>query len=261
MRNILCRFVLFSVLLLTGCQKTPRAEARSELAELGLEFTQGAYIDAVDGGDAVVVELFLAAGMSQNLVYSSGKTVLIRAAEEGQPVVVEKLLEAGARIETWDDEGWNALMRASWNGHVEVVRLLLDAGADINSRKKGRYTIMLSDPYEFNQGGTPLLAAVANNEEVMATSLLESGADFSLRDAQGLSALDVAAQNGFLEIVKALLSVGAEVNAKGTGGLTPIYRASNRGRTNVIELLLDSGADPNVAINNGGSKKSPLLEQ
>ena len=104
-RNILCRFVLSSVLLLTGCQKTPRAEARSELAELGLEFTQGAYRDAVDGGDAVVVGLFLAAGMSQNLVDSSGKTVLIRAAEEGQPAVAEKLLEAGARLETWDDEG------------------------------------------------------------------------------------------------------------------------------------------------------------
>ena len=103
MRNILCRFVLSSVLLLTGCQKTPRAEARSELAELGLEFTQRAYIDAVDGGDAVVVELFLTAGMSQNLVASSGKTVLIRAAEKGQPAVAEKLLEAGARIETWDD--------------------------------------------------------------------------------------------------------------------------------------------------------------
>ncbi len=32
-RNLLCRFVLFSVLLLTGCQQT-REQARKEVAEL-----------------------------------------------------------------------------------------------------------------------------------------------------------------------------------------------------------------------------------
>ena len=85
---------------------------------------------------------------------------------------------------------------------------------------------MLSDPYEFNQGEPPCLAAVANNEEVMATSLLASGADFSLRDAQGLSHSMSAAQNGFLEIVKALLSVGAEVNAKGTLWVNPYIQGS-----------------------------------
>ena len=54
------------LLLLSGCQKTPE-QARKELSELGIEYSQAAFLSRVANGDAVVVELFLTAGMSPDV--------------------------------------------------------------------------------------------------------------------------------------------------------------------------------------------------
>lgn len=61
--------------------------------------------------------------------------------------------------------------------------------------------------------------------------------------------LYIAAQNGYLEVVKLLVENGAYVDAKlNTDGATPLYIASLNGHLEVVELLLNAGADPNVEV-------------
>ena len=53
------------LLVLTACQQSPE-QARQQLADMDIQFDQESFIDSIRNGDAVVVKLFLAAGMDPN---------------------------------------------------------------------------------------------------------------------------------------------------------------------------------------------------
>ncbi|KAJ6603326.1 ankyrin repeat-containing domain protein [Mycena vulgaris] len=77
-----------------------------------------------------------------------------------------------------------------------------------------------------------------------ADKLLANGADINLEDENG-TPLQVAAQQGKLEMVRLLLKSGANADAKGgkLGGVLQV--ASVEGYTGIVRLLLDHGADGN----------------
>ena len=77
----------------------------------------------------------------------------------------------------------------------------------------------------------------------------------------GLTALIVAAQNGFADIVNVLLDHGADVNAKMKDGATALIAACRRGYTDIVTLLLENGGDPTVRFENDSTGRQifPLL--
>lgn len=72
--------------------------------------------------------------------------------------------------------------------------------------------------------------------------------DYSRPNAQGRTALGIAAEQGTEWLVEALIAKGANVNStEGTDGAGsfPLHLAAKRGSVEVVQLLLGAGADPN----------------
>lgn len=63
-------------------------------------------------------------------------------------------------------------------------------------------------------------------------------------DAEGNTALVLAAGHGLIKMAQALVDAGADVNAAGTNGTPPLHNAAVHGHVDVAALLLNSGAKP-----------------
>jgi len=119
---------------------------------------------------------------------------LWQAAQDGDEAELRRLIERGGNV-NWhnpDDSGRTALICASIYGREGCVRLLLEAKAiEVNAKS--------------NTGWTALHWAACHGYLAIAKRLLEGGADPTLRDNQGKTAIDLARENGKSEVV-ALLS-------------------------------------------------------
>lgn len=99
---------------------------------------------------------------------------------------------------------------------------------------------------------TPLhLAALASEKEKAAT-LIEGGADVTLGNAVGHTALHMTGHSGSVEIAKLLIDKGANVNRPDRfRDITPLHTAALHGQPEIVKLLLDSGADAQATLKNG----------
>jgi ankyrin repeat protein len=100
---------------------------------------------------------------------------LMMAALKGQTDLVRKLLARGADV---NKTGWTALHYAATSGHVAIIQMLMDEHAYIDAESPNKTTpLMMAAHY-----GTPQAVKL----------LLEAGADATLRNELGLSAIDFA---------------------------------------------------------------------
>ncbi len=104
---------------------------------------------------------------------------------------------------------------------------------------------------------SPLLEAARRGDVEAVRSLLRDGADPNLAAGDGLTALHVAAEQGFVEVVELLLDAGANVTAKtNIGEYEPLHLASRFGHAEVVRVLLEAGAEPAAVATTTGV--SPL---
>ena len=90
------------------------------------------------------------------------------------------LLAHRAKVNRADKRGVTAMFVAAEEGHAEALGALLDAsGAKV-------------DIFEYTTRCTPLMAAARQGHWECVTLLLGRGADPQLRNAQGLTAADLA---------------------------------------------------------------------
>ena len=149
------------------------------------------------------------------------------------------MLRTRTRIIDGRDEGGNTdLMRAALNGQHEIVKALLLNGADVNARN--------------HQGRSALLFAVVNHHASTVQTLLEFGADVNVQaSACGCTPLLLAAGSGDVGITRALLNSGADPETICRPGRTALVVASERGYSDIVELInralaTDSAGKPNV---------------
>jgi uncharacterized protein len=83
-----------------------------------------------------------------------------------------------------------ALHAAVAGRSFEVVRLLVERGARVNGQQQG--------------GSAPLHEAVNRNDAELASYLLAHGADPRLQNDEGKSAIGLAAEKGFIDLLKVL---------------------------------------------------------
>lgn len=114
------------------------------------------------------------------------------------------------------------LIDAIYQGSVETVRQLLRGNVDIECAD--------------SEGGTPLMYAAANCNEVVVNLLLKKGANVEARDKNGMSPLICAAISGNKDIVSALLENGAKVQ-KAPNGRSATFYAKMYNRRAVYYLL------------------------
>jgi ankyrin repeat protein len=202
------------------------------------------YTDDVKGLSALIAQGVDVKRPGKN---SQGRTLLVSAATEGKIAMMDVLLKAGADPDTRDESGMTALRQVAWTGKnaVNATRRLIAAKADVN--------LAADDDW------TPLIQVMYSDPDVavpVAQLLLQAGADASIVNNEGNSALMLAAARDMPVLIPALVKAGADVDARGRDG-TALGVAADKGRTAVAKALLEAGADPDQ-----GSKdnRTPLMK-
>lgn len=154
------------------------------------------------------------------------------------PDLVKLLLVRGAGPH---EAVWPALYGVS----AEILSHLVSAGIDVDAAY---------------MPGTPLLHQVAEFDDYIPIlpPILAARPDLDQRDAEGRTALHVAAANHNDGAANLLIEAGADVNARDGTGRTPLFDAATGGIPEIAEALLAAGADPNVQDLDGGTAISML---
>src|SRR6202795_3920846 len=90
----------------------------------------------------------------------------------------------------------------------------------------------------------------------VAQVLLQAGADASVVNNEGNSALMLASHREMPVLIPALVKGGADINERGRDG-TPLGVAAEEGHAAVVRALLEAQADPNLG---GRHDETPLMK-
>lgn len=151
----------------------------------------------------------------------------------------EELLALGVSVDCADKNGFAALHHASQAGEIKTVTFLLNHEANINA--------------EGLLGETAYLLA---DNDVMASYLLQKGAEKIDKSKYGVTPVMLAARHGRINRLKTLLKNGADVNAKDMQGVSALHWAiSPQAGTDAVGVLLDNSALINIKDADG---KTPL---
>jgi ankyrin repeat protein len=150
---------------------------------------------AAQSGDLETLRALLAGGANPNFADENGDTALMAAAQQGHLALVEALLDAGADANARDGNGWTALFKGAYNheldtGFAPVVKALLDAGADANAT--------------IHFGITPLMLAAGGGEGAVCEVLLAAGADPRAVNEAGRTALQMAKERHWVDVINML---------------------------------------------------------
>ena len=205
------------------------------------------FLLACESNDIELARCLIIAGADVNginVTANNTKTPLITAIQDSNSELVSLLLEKGAQANRPDLLDFQPLIEAAEIRDIETVQLLLSAGAEVKSKRDFHYTALHAAFYD-DDGLKP------SDQEVilhLVELLLEAGVDInsSLREDSknpdayfGMTALEMAAFAGFLDVIKLLLSHGAEMT-----DATLVF-AARSGITRVVHFLLDVGANIN----------------
>lgn len=200
-----------------------------------------AICDAAQNGDLAVVQCLHSNKVNINELSSYGSTPLIEASMHGHVDVVDYIIGQNIDVNVTGWDKWTALMHASCMGKVDIVdRLLAVPGYNINHKSdygctalsvavRNRHHAIVDRllvngaNYYCNTnffGANLLHEAVKSKDEVMVRHILTLGLDINHQDYNGDTALILAAQLGYIEIVKILLENGADKAIKGQFGKT-----------------------------------------
>lgn len=143
--------------------------------------------------------------------------------------LIKILLEAGADPTLKNDRGETPLDESLECGALITAELLMPhTRAGIISR----------------YGETPLHIAARKNYIEIVSKLLKNGEDPGLQDAEGNTPLHLASARGFHQIVSLLVTSSlVQLEKINDDGLTALQVAAESGFINAVTLLLKAGAD------------------
>ncbi|KAK3986797.1 ankyrin repeat-containing domain protein [Cladorrhinum sp. PSN332] len=205
--------------------------------EVDWPWREEALFTASEAGFYEVTEAILAASPG---IYCH-KAFVAAAMYDHQPIL-HRLWQHHEQYSVLGREHLNeALYKATDNQQEQVIKFLLDRGADPNAATGEEY-------------GNALTASAYDGTLPILQLLIQHGAQIAA--PQGYP-LQVAAQNGHVEIVKHLLNLGANPNASHPSFPhgTALQAACVVGETTIAHWLLSRRADPN---HGGGEYTNPL---
>jgi uncharacterized protein len=184
----------------------------------------GSYEDfftAVTRDDAATVRELLNRGFDPNTINEQRLTGLYLALRDSSMKTAEVLVDwPKTNVESRTPQDESPLMMAALRGQIEMVRKLIARDADVNKT-----------------GWTPLHYAATSAHLEIIELLLENHAYIDAESPNGTTPLMMAAQYGSPAAVKSLLEAGADATLKNQRGLGAIDFAYKAGRTDSAELI------------------------
>jgi ankyrin repeat protein len=147
----------------------------------------GMILALCENGMKVFKLLLNANGTNLDQGAKNGDTALMIAAYKANREAVRALLAKGAQV---NRSGWTALHYAAAAGDNEIVQMLMDKDADLDAKSPNNTT--------------PIMMAARGDQILTVKLLLDAGADATLKNDAGMTAIDFAEQNGSKDIVEGL---------------------------------------------------------
>ncbi|KAF6228756.1 hypothetical protein HO173_011603 [Letharia columbiana] len=213
---------------------------------------------AVARGLTDAVQSLLECGSSVDVVeIDSGKTLLHVAAESGRLDLVKLLMGYNTNVNAVIPKTHETPLHiAAVHGYIHVVKYLVD-GRDPSMRELELYDSIVQQPYYqswtkdlvTNEGKTDSMVwDIDTRDSVEAHigrlwSCSTRYSDINLRTSEGITALDLAASNGYSDIVRFLLERGADFKSEGSTRCIALQAALENGHLETVKLLLAAGAN------------------
>lgn len=208
-----------------------------------------------------VVEVLLQLGADVNRSMNGWYRPLHVAAEKSSASIAGRLIRAGAivdaRASVGDHADLTALHVAAQHGHSAVVRVLVQAGADLLATRRFAdrshiTTLHLAAENGFVDTVKLILELVKARMATATTTSKTTGGDrqhqqpsppqplhsyVNSQDSYGFTALHLAVQYQFLDVVQVLVAAGADVAVKTVSGVTALKLANHLPNVAIRDIL------------------------
>jgi len=191
--------------------------------------------EAASLGDLDAIDALLASGLPIDACDSDGRTPLMRAVRARHTEAVRTLVSAGADLDQRDNRLDNPFLYAGAEGLLDILRIVNEAGADPT----------ITNRY----GGVALIPACERGHvEVVRYLLEQSDVDVDHVNNLGWTGLleaVILADGGpaHLEIIRLLLAHGADPSLADRDGVTALEHARAKGQAEVVAILEAAAAD------------------
>jgi len=153
------------------------------------------------------------------------------------------------------------LIRAVAAGAI-VTGLAFGAGAGLAAAQGPRAAVDGAGPevdvnHRLADGSTRLQWAVYEGDVAEVERLLEAGADVSIANNYGVTAMGLAAEVANTEILRLLLRAGADADSANPDGMTALLAVARTGNVEAAALLVEFGATVDAREDFGG--QTPLM--
>ena len=200
-----------ALLVFMACGSTPSglvdAAERGDVAAVRQLLDDGADVNERDargrtavtaaalGDEVEIAKVLIDAGADVDLQDSDRNNPLLVTGETGSVAMLREVLRADPNLGATNRYGGIAIIPASDRGHVDLVRALLGTEIDVDHVNNLGWTALL-EAVILGDGGE------AHTEIVRM--LVEAGADTSIADREGVTALEHARERGYREMVQVL---------------------------------------------------------
>lgn len=179
------------------------------------------FFQAIDRNNVRAVEQLLERGIDPNTPNPAGVPALMLALKLPTPAIAAALLaRPDIRVEVRNAQDESPLMLAALVGELEICQTLIERDADVNK-----------------PGWTPLHYAATNSHIPVIQLLLDHHAYIDAASPNGSTPLMMAAMYGNASAVKLLLESGADPSLKNDLGLTAIDFAQRVKKTDSAEII------------------------
>ncbi len=255
-------FSLIFILPVTASMAGPDGDLRTAAKQGSLKgvrsaLSRGAGVNAAarDGSTALhyasargytnTARILIRGGADLDAKRRDGRTPLILAVAGKHADTARLLVDEGADVNARDDLLITALMFASYNGMTETVSLLIEKGAAVDRRNVlGMTALIYTAKYP---AGSPELSRSRGD---VAKRLIAGGADATIKDSEGSSALSYARASGSNDLSSDLPDKpGREESARERFGQDTVP-ADNRGGSSraIEETSPPCSADPSSKV-------------
>ena len=198
----------------------------AELEKRKVEVNALSLIKSANNGDTETVILLLRAGISPTVKDTQGWTALHWAAMRGYTATAQALIEAHADVNAKDGAGQTPLMEAAAYCRDESVSLLIRSGAN------------LRDP----SSATALFWSAQSGCEETVKRLIAAGMSVHDKQELGWTPLMAACERGHLKVVQTLLNAGADRSLSNADGKTALALAQDNGHSDIAAVLQQHGS-------------------